>query len=172
MEKINQTVIKCEDNIKELEVKSKRINAITKAINKIASQTNMLALNAAIEASRAGEAGKGFSVVAEQVGKLAIESQNSSNKIYEIIEAIQEDIQLSIKAVREAMQEVQEGLNILLSRRMKILKILFVPLKRSKKKSKKCLRLVRKFLAMPASFCNRFKKLHQSPKTLPHNRKP
>lgn len=112
MEKINQTVIKCEDNIKELEVKSKRINAITKAINKIASQTNMLALNAAIEASRAGEAGKGFSVVAEQVGKLAIESQNSSNKIYEIIEAIQEDIQLSIKAVREAMQEVQEGLNI------------------------------------------------------------
>ncbi|NFN94334.1 methyl-accepting chemotaxis protein [Clostridium botulinum] len=64
------------------------IKNITSTINGLSEQTNLLALNAAIEAARAGDAGRGFSVVADEIRKLAEQSQASVGEIGTIINNI------------------------------------------------------------------------------------
>ena len=82
---------------------------IVEAIAAIADQTNLLALNAAIEAARAGEAGRGFPIVAEEVRKLSISSQESVEKIRDSISNIQIDTQKAVSSMKNGMEEVKSG---------------------------------------------------------------
>jgi methyl-accepting chemotaxis protein len=91
---------------------SEKINKITDVIEGIANKTNLLSLNAAIEAARAGEHGKGFSVVAEEVGKLAANSAESSQEIARLVEqAVQETSRAveTVKQVKQGMFQIDAG---------------------------------------------------------------
>lgn len=78
-----------------------QIRQATEIISSIAEETNLLSLNASIEAARAGEAGKGFAVVAEQIQKLAVQSNEASNAIEEIIRKLIEDSSKTVTTMTE-----------------------------------------------------------------------
>ncbi len=70
---------------------SKNIVSIVSVIEDIADRINLLALNASIEAARAGTHGRGFSVVAEEVGNLALSTQESIAQIAKAVQTMQDD---------------------------------------------------------------------------------
>ncbi len=80
-------------SIESLSQKSNSIGEITNVIKSIAYKTNLLSLNAMLESAKAGAYGKGFSVVAEEIKKLAYETNSSAKQIGDIILKIQKDIE-------------------------------------------------------------------------------
>ena len=109
MNHIENSVMNSAAVVKTLGESSQQIGQIVEAISAIADQTNLLALNAAIEAARAGEHGRGFAVVADEVRKLAAESQESAEQIKARILTIQNDTVNAVKAMEEGKTEVESG---------------------------------------------------------------
>ena len=64
----------------------KQTDSILASISRIASQTKLLGINATIEAAHAGQAGRTFSVVAEEIGKVSISTNEAINKINSAME--------------------------------------------------------------------------------------
>lgn len=89
---------------------SGEVEKLIGVISDIANQTNLLALNAAIEAARAGEHGRGFAVVADEVRKLAGESNDSAAQAHTIIQTFKSHINNVLQDIEQSLAETEKGL--------------------------------------------------------------
>lgn len=99
--------------ITELNKAFGEIDNVVKIISDIAEQTNLLALNAAIEAARAGEHGRGFAVVADEVRKLAYQTQDFLEKIEITIDELSKKMADAVNTISSGNQQVDKGEEIL-----------------------------------------------------------
>lgn len=101
------------NTIGELKAKSDYIQELIKAISYIANETNLLSLNASIEAAKAGEFGKGFMVIAQEVKKLANESNESADHIKNIVGNIKNDTDIANGMVIKTYDTVNLALDLI-----------------------------------------------------------
>jgi methyl-accepting chemotaxis protein len=99
------------EQIVYLSEQADQIGSISQLVSDLANKTNMLALNSSVEAVRAGEHGKGFSVVANEIRKLADQSEKSAEKISTLVSEIQSAINSTVMVTDEGTKTVATGVD-------------------------------------------------------------
>lgn len=104
------------------------IMEMNKLISYVADQTNLLSLNAAIESARLGDEGRAFGVVAQEMRKLANQTNDSAGQILKQINHIQNELEkikqkieqnnqsntkheVSVTEIGQAIQQVASAMN-------------------------------------------------------------
>lgn len=100
------------EKIVNLSAQASQISNVSQLVIDFANQTNMLALNSSVEAVRAGEHGKGFALVANEIRKLADQSQQSADKINDLVSNIQKSINETVMVTEEGTKTVKTNVEI------------------------------------------------------------
>jgi methyl-accepting chemotaxis protein len=109
MRDLTSTIKNSVKAITVLQEHSKKITEVVNVITSISKQTQMLALNATIEAARAGESGRGFAVVAQEISKLALETEDATKSISEVIMEVQKQSETTFKYALEIDSKVDKS---------------------------------------------------------------
>lgn len=118
--KLTETCLQITEKSEETLKSSKQMDTIINVMGNIARQTNLIGLNAGIESARVGEQGKGFAIVAQEIRKLATESQRASKEIESSLSTIKDGINTNVHglhdindATQQQTQTIQEFMRII-----------------------------------------------------------
>lgn len=101
------------DEIRNLASSVTEIASAIDIITNISYQINLLSLNASIEAARAGEHGKGFSVVSHEIGVLAEETKQATEKIADLILKVQSDTEKAVDSMDTNVKSINSQREVL-----------------------------------------------------------
>jgi methyl-accepting chemotaxis protein len=107
---IVDTVVRWHDEMQFILANNQEVKRQNHKFEGVVRQIGLLALNASIEAARAGEAGRGFDVVADNVRKLAAQSEELAGEFRNILDKNDllttttfQDLQASSNMIRTAL---------------------------------------------------------------------
>lgn len=106
--------------IEELIMHTSKIAEMNILIQNIVSQTSLLALNASIEAAHAGDYGRGFSVVANEIRRLADQSNDTVKQSSQLVSEIDKGVQLVIRAVNVEKEAVEQSVEEIINNKSRM----------------------------------------------------
>lgn len=107
-------ISKTVESMNQIKSAADEISKIIILITEISKQIGLLALNASIEAARAGEHGRGFSVVADEISKLSLKTEESVKHIRSLIGSTNYSIKdgiVNVSTVVDVLRVVIEKIN-------------------------------------------------------------
>ncbi|MBN2533393.1 MAG: hypothetical protein JXB88_10895 [Spirochaetales bacterium] len=88
--------------ITRIENTSNQVLKIVEILDNLSSRTDLLAINTAIEAAHAGIHGRGFAIIADEIRKLAENSEMQTKEIIRYIKDMYEKVQNGVKMSEQA----------------------------------------------------------------------
>lgn len=92
-----------------------RMGEILQLIHQVSNSTKMLGVNASIEAARAGESGRGFTIVAKEIQRMSLSTNESAKTIGNLVEeikgslkSISDDVQVTTSVFSEQAATLEE----------------------------------------------------------------